>query len=205
MNKKVTGVLTTLTLTVWITSMVAASAQTAPGDFKDEPDKTLAKAHESFAKGAMDKASKQIHQAAACVAKESDKVAEESKGDVKKAGEELDKLGDGIKQGTVKSGDDINKCAASTDHALAKAWHATAEAARKSGDTSTAALKKAGASLEGAAKWSGTQLSEGTQASLAAVKKAGKDTAKGAATGADEVDKWFKGIGDGISDLGRKL
>ena len=34
-------------------------AQTAPGDFKAEPDKTLAAAHEFFVKGNLDKAGKQ--------------------------------------------------------------------------------------------------------------------------------------------------
>ncbi len=33
----------------------------------------------------------------------------------------------------------------------------------------------------------------------------GKDTAKGVKAGAEEVNKWFKGIGEGIEDLGRKL
>ena len=66
-------------------------------------------------------------------------------------------------------------------------------------------VKKAGASLEGAAKWSGNQLTEGAQASVEAVKKVGKDTAKGVKAGTEEVNKWFKGIGDGIEDLGRKF
>jgi hypothetical protein len=38
-----------------------------------------------------------------------------------------------------------------------------------------------------------------------AVKQAGKATGEGAKASADEVDKWFKGIGQGIEDLGHKL
>jgi len=37
------------------------------------------------------------------------------------------------------------------------------------------------------------------------VKKAGTATGKGAKASAQEVDKWFKDIGDGIKDLGHKL
>src|ERR1017187_5409549 len=132
MNKKSFTVLSTITLAALVTAIPGACAQTAPGDFKTEPDKSLAAAHESFVKGNLDKASKQIHEAAAYVKKQSDKVAEDSKEGVKKAGDELDKLGDGIKQGTVKSGDEIKKCSASTDRALAKAWHKTAEEAKAS-------------------------------------------------------------------------
>ena len=40
---------------------------------------------------------------------------------------------------------------------------------------------------------------------MSAMKKAGKATGKGAKAGAEEVDKWFKGIGEGIQDLGKKL
>jgi hypothetical protein len=117
MNRKLPSVLRTLTLALFVTSVSGACAQTAPGDFKDEPDKSLAKAHESFVKGDMDKASEQSHKAANYVGKESDKVAADSK--------------------------------------------------------------------------------EG-------VKKAGKDTANGVTVGADEVDKWFKGIGEGINEVGQK-
>jgi hypothetical protein len=89
-------------------------------------------------KGNLDKAGKQIHEAAAYVKKQSDKVAADSKEGVVKAGEELDKLGDGIKQGTVKSADEIKKCSVSTDHALAKAWHKTAEEIARKGHTAYA-------------------------------------------------------------------
>jgi len=37
------------------------------------------------------------------------------------------------------------------------------------------------------------------------VKKIGKGAAKGVKAGAEEVNKLFKGIGEGIQDLGKKL
>jgi hypothetical protein len=194
-----------VTLAAWLTAAPGSYAQTAPAGLKGEPDKTLAAAHESFVKKDMDKAGVQVHKAAAYVAKESDKVAADCKAGVKKASAGLDTLGDNIKKGSVKSADDINKCAASTDHALAHAWFQTADEAKRAGKDSTEALKKSGAALESAAKWSGQQLNEGTQASLKAVKQAGKATGAGAKAGADEVNKWFKDIGTGIEDLGRKL
>jgi hypothetical protein len=46
---------------------------------------------------------------------------------------------------------------------------------------------------------------EGAQASVEAVKKVGKGTAKGVKSGTEEVEKWFKGIGEGIQDLGSKF
>lgn len=205
MAKKYFSVLSMLIIAVLMVAIPAVYAQKSPGDITDEPDKTMASAHESFLKGEMNKSAEQIHKAAAYVKKEADKVAKDTKEGVKKAGDDLDKLGQGVKKGTVKSGDELKKTFAKVDHELAKAWYKTADEAKKSGKDANYALKKAGAGLEGAAKWSVTQLKEGTQASIEAVKKVGKDAAKGAKAGAGEVDKWFKGIGEGIEDVGRKL
>jgi hypothetical protein len=180
-------------------------AQAASGEFANEPDKSMAAANEAFLKDNMNKAAEQIGKAAAYVKKEADKVAAGSKEGVKKAGDALAKLGGDVKQGAVKSGDDLKKTFAAVDHALAKAWHATADETRKAGKDATAALKKAGASLAGAAKWSGAQLQEGAQASLDAVKKVGTATGKGVKTGVEDVDKWFKDIGEGIEGVGKKL
>jgi len=44
-------------------------AQTPRGDFTNEPDKTMASAHESFLKGEMNKAAEQINKASAYVKK----------------------------------------------------------------------------------------------------------------------------------------
>ena len=113
----------------------------------------------------------------------------------------MSKLGAEVKKGTVKSADQLKKTFAQVDHSLAKAWHVTAEQTQKSGKDSTAALKKAGEGVEAAAKWSGTQLKEGTQASVEGLKKAGK----GVKLGAEDVGKFFKGLGEGIADIGQKL
>jgi len=199
------SVLSSLTLAVFFLARPAVSAEKSPGDFTTEPDKSMAAAHESFVKGDMHKASAQIGKAADYVKKQSDKVAADSKAGIKKAGDDLDKLGAGVKQGTVKSEAALKKSFAKVDHEMASCWHKTALEAKKSGKDSTADLKKAGASLAGAAKWSDTKLKEGTQSSIEAVKKAGRATGEGVKAGADEMDKWFKGIGDGIDDLGRKL
>jgi len=205
MTEKYFSVLSMLSIAVLMVVIPAVYAQKSSGDFTKEPDKTMAKAHESFVKGDINKAAEQIHKAAAYVKKEADKVAQDTKEGVKKAADDLDKLGQGVKKGTVKSSDDLKKTFAKVDYELAKAWHKTADQAKKSGKDPSHALKKAGAWVEGAAKWSVTQLKEGTQASIEAVKKVGKDAAKDAKAGAGEVDKWFKGIGEGIEDVGRKL
>jgi hypothetical protein len=94
---------------VHLLAALTAPGQTAPGDFQHEPDKTMAKAHESFVKGNKSKASAEIHQAAAHVRQQSDKAAGDSKAGLKKAGDDLDKLGEGVKKGTVKSGDELKK------------------------------------------------------------------------------------------------
>jgi hypothetical protein len=200
MSRSVPAVWTALTMAVLMTAIPAVHAQ-APGDFTTEPDKSMAKAHESFMKGEMNKAADQIHKASVYVHKEGDKVAADAKAGVKKAGDDLDQLGAEVKKGAVKSGDHLKKTFAHVDHELARAWHATADAATKAGKDSTDALKKAGAGVEGAAKWSGTQLKEGTQASVDGLKKVGT----GVKAGAEDVGNWFKGIGDGIADFGEKL
>jgi len=198
MTKRVFSVLSLLIITSLVAGIPAVYAQSSPADFSGEPDKTMAAAHESFVK-------KDMNKAADYVKKEAGKVAKGSKEGVMKAGDELSKLGQGVKKGTVKSGDVLKKTYGQVDHALAIAWHKTADEAKKAGKDSSEALKKAGASLEGAAKWSGNKLTEAAQASVDAVKKVGEGTAKGVKAGTEEVNKWFKGIGEGIQDLGSKL
>ena len=195
--------------TVWSVLVIAALmtaipfgyAQVSPGDFTDEPDKTMASAHEAFVKKELSKSAEDIHKAATYVRKEADRVAKDVKAGVSKAGADLDKLGRDVKAGTVKSGDDLKKAFAKADHALAMAWHKTADETKKGGKDAGEALKKAGIGLEGAAKWSGAKLKEGAQASVEGLKKVGQ----GAKVGGEDVGKFFKGIGDGIADVGRHL
>ena len=109
MNKKSFSVLSTLIIAVLLAAIPAVYAQTSSGGFTNEPDKTMASAHESFLKGEMNKAAEQITKAAAYVRKQADKVAKDTREGVKKAADDLDKLGQGVKKGTVKSGDELNK------------------------------------------------------------------------------------------------
>jgi hypothetical protein len=201
MTRQLPRVLSAFIASAVLAAVSIASAQTTPSGFTSEPDKSMAAAHESFLKGNMKKASEQIHKAAVYVRSESGKVAKDAQAGVKKAGDELDKLSAEVKKGAVKSGDQLTKAFAQTDHALAGAWHATADQTKKAGKDSTAALKKSAAGLEGAAKWSGTQLQTGAQASVDGLKKAGK----GVKLGAEDVGKFFTGIGEGIADVGKKL
>jgi hypothetical protein len=109
MTKKVFSVLSMLIITSLAAGIPAVYAQTSPADFTSEPDKTMAVAHESFVKKNMNKAAEQISKAADYVKKEADKVATNAKEGVKKAGDELGRLGQGVKKGTVTSGDELNK------------------------------------------------------------------------------------------------
>ena len=116
MTKNVFSVLSMLIITSLVTGIPAVYAQTSPADFSGEPDKTMAAAHESFAKKDMNKATEQIGKAADYVRKEADKVAKGAKEGVKKAGDELGKLGQGVKKGTVTSGDELKKAYSKVDH-----------------------------------------------------------------------------------------
>jgi hypothetical protein len=205
MTKKYFSVLSMLIIALLIVATLAVFARTSLGDITDEHDKNMAKAHESFVKGNIKKAAEYIHKAADYVKKDADKVAEDTKEEVKKAGDDLAKLGQGVKKGTVKSGDEVKKTFANVDYKLARAWYMTAEEAKKTGKDVSPALKKAGAGLEGAAKWSGTQLTDNAQASFEDIKKIRKSAGKCVKAGAEEVDKLFKGIREGIENLGRKL
>jgi hypothetical protein len=205
MKKQALSALTTLLVAFSITGIAPLRAQTSPSDFTTEPDKSMAASHESFVKGDKDKAAQQLHKAAAYVKKESNEVAASAKDDLQKAGDALDKLGEGVKNGTVKSADELKKTFAGVDHAIADGWHQTAEKTKEAGKDSTEALRKAGTALDGAAKWSGTKLKEGTQATVDALKKAGQKTGEGVKTGAKQVEGWLKDLGNGIKDVGRKL
>src|SRR5512141_2556888 len=102
MNKKSFSVLSMVIIAVLMAAIPAVYAQTSLGDFTNEPDKTMASAHESFLKGEVNKAAEQINKAGVYVKKEADKVAKDARKGVKKAGGDLDKLGQGVKKGTVK-------------------------------------------------------------------------------------------------------
>lgn len=191
---------TALVVAVLMVPIPAVHAQT-PGDFASEPDKSMASASESFLKGDMNKAADHIHKAAVYVRSEGDKVGKDVAKPVKKAADDLERLGQNVKKGSVKSGDQLKKSFAQVDHQLAKAWHTTADQARKAGQDATVPLQKAGSALAGAAKWSGVQLQQGAQASVEGVTKVGQ----GMKLGAEAVGNFFKGIGDGIADVGQHL
>ena len=204
MNKTLSP-LSIATAVLLSTSATFVLAQVNPDDFTEEPDKTMAASHSSFVKGDTAKASQEIRKAATYVRNESREVAGSAKAGVENAAASLDKLGRDVKNGAVKSGDELKQTFARVDHALAVGWHTTAEEAKNSGKDATAALKKAGAALDGAAKWSGTKLKQGAQASLQTLQKAGKKTGEAINAGAEQVEGWFKDIGNGIKEVGRKL
>ena len=89
MNKKSFSVFSMLILAVLLAAIAAGCAQKSPGDFTNEPDKSMEKAHESFVKGDINKAADYIHKAAAYVKEEADKVTKDAKEGVKKAGDDL--------------------------------------------------------------------------------------------------------------------
>ena len=205
MKQRLVRSLTPLPLAAIIAALPGIYAHAASGTFTTEPDRTMERAHESFLKGQKDKAAADLHEAGEWVKRQSDKVSVESKARMKATGLELDKLGDGVKDGTVKTDAELKKGFAKVDHSIATCWHQTAESSKAAGKDSTEALRESGVALENSAKWSGHQLSEGTRESVAAVKKAGRAAGEGGKAAAEDVDKWFKGIGEGIKDLGRKL
>jgi hypothetical protein len=181
-------------------SVATAYAQ-ATGAPATEPDKSLTSAHEAFVKGDMNKASEHIKKAAAYLHAQEKKVAKDASGGLKKAADDLDQLSADVKKGTVKSPDELKKAFAKADHALATAWHATAEQEQKAGKDASSSITNASSALEGAAKWTGSKLDTGAQAAVDAVHKAGR----GARMGVDAVGRAIRGVGDGIADVGRKI
>lgn len=188
--------LVTVALLATVPTAIAVSAE-----MTDEPDKTMAAAGDSLSKGDTKKAADYLHKSAEYVHKEADKVAKSAQAGVKKAGDDLDQLGQEVGKGTVKSGDKLKQTFAKVDHELAKAWYATATEAKKAGKDSSEMLKKSGAALGGAAHWSGAKLKEGANMAVEGAKKIGQGTK----AGADEVEKMFKNLGEGIQDLGHHL
>ena len=200
MTSRVSSVWSACIAALLVASIPTVCAQ-APSDFAGEPDKSMASGYESFLKGDINKAAERIHEAAAYVRTQEDKVAKEGSKSLKKAGDDLDRLGGEVKKGAVKSPDQLKKNFAQVDHALASAWYATVDREQKAGRDATNALVRAGAGLEGAAKWSGTQLDAGAQAAVDALDKAGQ----GAKLGVEAVGRVIRGIGEGIADVGSRL
>lgn len=180
--------------------IVTVHAQ-APGDFAGEPDKSMASAREALVGGDTSKAAEYLEKAATYVRAQEKKVAKGASMGLKKAGDELDRLGAEVKKGTVKTPDALKKTFVQTDHALATAWHATAEQEQKAGKDASGALRSAGAGLEGAAKWAGAKLEAGAQAAVDALNQA----ERGSRLGTEAVGRTLRGLGDGIADLGRRI
>ena len=129
------------------------------------------------------------------------KVAKEASAGLKKAADDLDRLSADVKKGAVKSADDLKKAFAKADHALATAWHATAEQEQKAGKAASTSITHASDALEGAAKWTGAKLDAGAQAAVDATHAA----RRGARMGADAIGRAIRDIGEGIADMGRKI
>ena len=90
---------------------------------------------------------------------------------------------------------------AKADHALATAWHATAEQEQKAGKAASTSITHASDALEGAAKWTGAKLDAGARAAVDATHAA----RRGARMGADAIGRAIRDIGEGIADMGRKI
>jgi len=118
MNKRSYSVLSMLIIAAWIVAIPAVYAQTSSGDFTNEPDKTMASATNRFSRG-DGQGSRADQQGSGLCEERGDKVAKDSKEGVKKAGDELEKLGKG-EEGHVKSGDELKKTFAKVDYELAK-------------------------------------------------------------------------------------
>lgn len=200
MTSRVSSVWSACIVALLVTSSAMVYAQ-APGDFAGEPDKSMARAHESFIKGDMNKAAEHLKKAAAHVRTQEKKVAKDASQAVKKAGDDLERLSGEVKTGAVKSPDELKKAFAQVDHALATAWHATAEQEQKAGKDATRSAWSAAAGLEGAARWTGTKLEGGAQAAVDTVNKAGRT----ARLGVETVGRAIRGIGDGIAHVGRRI
>jgi hypothetical protein len=98
MTTKYSVILKPVLMAAMMAGLPATYAQTSSTDFKTKPDKTMAAAHESFVKGDTKAAAAGIAKAADYVKKQSVNVADDSKEGMKKAGDELGKLGDGVKK-----------------------------------------------------------------------------------------------------------
>ena len=69
-----------LTIMCVVALLATGYAQIAPGDFPDDPDKTMASDHESFLKKDTNKGAEEIHKAAETVKKEADKCRQRHQG-----------------------------------------------------------------------------------------------------------------------------
>jgi hypothetical protein len=200
MIRRGSSVWSVLVVGMLVAGVATAHAQ-APAPPTVEPDRSMASANEAFAKGDMNTASEQIKKAAAYLRAQEQKVVKQTAAGLKKAADDLDRLSADVKKGAVKSADDLKTAFAKADHALAKAWHATAEQEQKAGKAASTSITHASEALEGAARWTGAKLDAGAQAAVDAANAA----KRGARMGADAVGRAIRGLGEGIADVGRKI
>jgi len=184
-----------------ITTLIGIFSVVQAGSASEDPNASLEAANESFLKHDTKAAEAYIHKAGEAIRKEGAKAGAKSKEAFDKIADETDKLAKDVKSGAVKTNADLKKRFAKINHSLAKTWHKVAGEANDAGEDTKEAMKKAAHSVSAAADWTGTKLKAGTHKTVEEVKGWPDD----AEVAADKAGAWFKGIGDGIKDVGQNI
>jgi len=202
-----TNPIRTLITAVLAAALFAGLAMAAETAQQGTLEQYFQKAKQDYVDKNMKAASEEIHKAAEWMKSEAAKAKGKGKEALTASYRELEKLGDDLKKGAVKSEKEIEMASARAYNALATNSHVkSAEALSKK------EFKKAGEELDMAASqlekgyaWAGQKVEAGTQKVIDDSKALSRKMKEGASRASAEVGKAMKDLEDEIKTFGRKI
>lgn len=197
----------TLVIAVLIAALFAGPAIAAETAQKGTLEQYFQKAKQDYVEKDMKAASEEIHKAAVWMKSEAAKAKGKGKEALTASYRELEKLGEDLKKGTVKSVKEIEMASARAYNAVATNSHVkSAEAwSRKEYRKAGEELDAAADALGKAYTWAGEEVKAGTQKVISASKELSVKLKEGASRASAEAGRTLKEMEQEISAFGKKI
>lgn len=192
-------------------ALIVAGTPSWAADAGSQPqssiEQTFQKAKKDYVEKNLNAAAEQIQKGAAYMKAESEKASANGKEALTESAKELEKLGNNVKQGTVKSVNRINESFARAYVALARAAHikSTESWAKKETTKAGDALDSATENLERGFAWAGQKVERSTKEAMKKSKELALKLKKKGSVLAEEVGKELKKTGDEIEKFGKRI
>ncbi len=197
----------TLIIAALVAALFAGPAIAAETPQKGTLEQYFQKAKQDYVDKNMKAASEEIRKAAEWMKSETAKAKGKGKEALTASYRELEKLGDDLKKGTVKSEKEIEMASARAYNALATNSHLkSAEAwSKKEFKKAGEELDVAVSQLEKGYAWAGQKVEAGTQKVIDQSKEWSRKAKEGAIKASDEAGKALKDLGQEISAFGKRI
>lgn len=206
MTKKLKGILLVLIVMLVAAGTIPVLAATEK-ESSTSLDEYFQKAKEDYLKKDLNSAAAEIHKGASFLKSEAMKATGKGKEALTASADELEKLAERVKKGTVTSVKALETSFARANKAMAENYYA-----RATESWAQKEVRKAGEALDESVKylkqglaWSGKKIEKATNETMIKSKELSQKLKKGAKLVADDVAKGFKATGDEIEKLGKKI